>query len=299
MISIGGVPKQSLSALSAARDMKLNLFIIGAQKSGTSALHQFLSQHPQICMSQEKELMLFNREILSQSDLSTAESSFPAKSSALYYGESTPYYMFEPPVLKRIAAYNPDARLIILLRNPVDRLVSQYAMNTRDGLTRLPLALHLAGEPILHNIDRLLRLINIPAPWRCRLIRNTNYRFDGPSGLNSFPGLLWCRNYMRRGFYDRHLKQVYSLFSRQNVICIATEDLERRHEETLREIFEFLGVDPTVLIPQTYVNRHEGFRRQISPVVLKYVQWKLARHVAGVESLLDKGFAEVWSERTN
>ena len=274
--------------------MKLNLFVIGAQKSGTSALHYFLSCHPQICMSQEKELMLFNREVFSQGDLSAAESLFPAECSARYYGESTPYYMFERPVLRRIAAYNPEVRLIILLRNPVDRLVSQYAMNVRDGLTRLPLALHLAGEPILYNIDRLLRSINIPTPWRCRLIRNTNYRFDEPTGLNSFPGPLWCRNYMRRGFYDRHLKQVYRLFPRQNVLCVTTEDLEQRHEETLRKIFEFLGVDPTVRVDQTYVNRHEGFRRQVSPVVLKYVQWRLARHVTGLERLCGRGMAQVW-----
>jgi Sulfotransferase domain len=275
--------------------MKLNLLIIGAQKSGTSALHQFLSQHPQICMSQEKELMLFNREVLSQNDLSAAESSFPANSPARYYGESTPYYMFEPPVLKRIAAYNPDVRLIVVLRNPVDRLTSQYAMNVRDGATRLPLAIHLVGEPILYNFDRLLRATKIPANWRCRLIRNANYRFDGPAGLNGFPSVLLCRNYMRRGFYDQHLKQVYRLFPRQNVLCVTTEDLERRHDGTLRKIFEFLGVDSAVRVDQAYVNRHEGFRREISPFLLRYVRWRLARHVRELERLLGCAALEAWA----
>lgn len=278
----------------ALSHMKLNLLIAGAQKGGTSALHYFLSQHPQICMSREKELMLFNREQLSLHDLSISEADFPAKPSPKYYGESTPYYMCEPEVLRRIRTYNPGVKLIVVLRNPLDRLLSQYAMNVRACSKLLPIWAYFLSDPILYRFAWLLREAQIPARWRCRLVRNMNYRLDGPAGLNSFPAVLRARNYISRGFYDRHLKHIYRLFPRQNVICITTDDLEQRHHQTLRRIFELLDVDPDVRINQDRINRRDSAAPRLPAMWECYVRWRFLRHTRALEQLLGRNLPESW-----
>src|ERR1700712_5403611 len=118
---------------------KPNLFIIGAAKSGTTSLHYYLSQHPDIFMSTVKEPHFFanvkekDKRIYEQpkkgeihhtriiTDLDVYLSIFESDHPVIYRGEASPSYFFDSDAAKKVFDFNPEARIIILLREPVSR----------------------------------------------------------------------------------------------------------------------------------------------------------------------------------
>jgi hypothetical protein len=117
--------------------LRPNLFIIGAMKSGTTTLHEYLDTHPQIAMSHEKEPGYFVEEL----GLHKGEEWYFSRWSGLngqhrYRGESSTHYTKLPifqGVPDRLFRFNPEARLIYIMRNPFDRVVSHYWHALRDA----------------------------------------------------------------------------------------------------------------------------------------------------------------------
>jgi hypothetical protein len=117
--------------------LRPNLFIIGAMKSGTTTLHEYLDTHPQIAMSHEKEPGYFVEEL----GLHKGEEWYFSRWADLngqhrYRGESSTHYTKLPifqGVPERLFRFNPEARLIYIMRNPFDRIVSHYWHAVRDA----------------------------------------------------------------------------------------------------------------------------------------------------------------------
>lgn len=112
-----------------------NLIIIGAQKCGTTSLHYYLGLHPQISMSREKELEFFVEERNWPRGIEWYKSHFTT--SAKVRGESSPNYTGYPKwggVPERMHSVIPDAKLIYILRDPIDRMISQYVQLQSAGL---------------------------------------------------------------------------------------------------------------------------------------------------------------------
>ena len=132
-------------------------------------------------------------------------------------GEATPIYIFLPDIAPALKRYNPDLKVIVLLRDPVERAISHYCMEKNRGYEHLPLWLALG-------IERW-RL------WRCRDRRGH--------------GSAWRRHsYRRRGLYSLQLGNLCRYFDAQQVLLVRTEELARDHEVVLQRVFEFLGADP-------------------------------------------------------
>ena len=112
-----------------------NLFIIGAMKSGTTSLHEYLDTHPQIAMSWTKEPGYFVEELSLHKGQDWYLRLFDQNDRYRYRGESSTHYTKLPVyqgVPERLFRFNPDARLIYIMRNPFDRLVSHYWHAVRD-----------------------------------------------------------------------------------------------------------------------------------------------------------------------
>jgi hypothetical protein len=111
--------------------------IIGAQKGGTSFLYHLLTLHPLVEPAARKELHFFDNPELFDHGAEWYQRCFPRLGSKdgqrSITGEATPYYLFDPPVAKRMAQMVPKARLIALLRNPIDRAYSHYQMQVKRG----------------------------------------------------------------------------------------------------------------------------------------------------------------------
>ena len=127
---------------------RIDFIIPGNQKCGTTTLHQLLRQHPEIRMSAKKELHFFGSKAFTSTEASYGAYHHRGWGTTdfddeAFYGESTPKYASntrngEPHVLKRIKAYNPEIKLILLFRDPVDRAHSQWFMLRRRRFPDLP-----------------------------------------------------------------------------------------------------------------------------------------------------------------
>ena len=205
---------------------KLDFMIVGAQKCGTSALAHFLSQHPEIGMAVPKEAHLFDSPKYS-SDWSPEQIDeryrrfFEHCGDAAIRGEATPIYMFLPEIARELQRYNPHLKLIVVLRDPVERAISHYYMVKSRDAERRPLWLALLSEPL-------------------RLRRCRNARAHGSA-------MRVC-SYRRRGLYSVQLRNLYRFFDRERVLIVRTRDLGTRHDAVLRRVFAFLGVSDHVRI---------------------------------------------------
>lgn len=182
-----------------------NLIIIGAMKCGTSALHHYLSLHPEISMSKEKELNFFIHERNWARGLTWYESNFTG--DAKIYGESSPDYTnypFHSGVPARMHSIIPEAKLIYMVRDPIERIISQYMHNRWSGLET-------------RSISEALR------------------------GADGVP--LEETRYIRRSKYYMQLEQYLEYFPIANILILSQEELFQRRQRTLQKVFQFLGVD--------------------------------------------------------
>jgi hypothetical protein len=142
-----------------------NLFIIGAQKCGTSSLHHYLGLHPEIGMSPSKELNFFSHERVWRLGRAWYEQQFP---EAPVRGEGSPSYSefpFFPFVPERIKAYSPDARFVYLVRDPIERFIGGWHFEYCYGKDRRPFAelverlddnIHVARSSYATQLERYL-----------------------------------------------------------------------------------------------------------------------------------------------
>ena len=111
--------------------MKVNLFIIGINKAGSSWLHYLLDSHPEIYMSKIKEHNYFGKSY--PRDMEKYHKYFPFNKPYVYFGESTPTYFYSEKTAREILAYCPDAKIIALIRDPIKRLISHYNFRKQLG----------------------------------------------------------------------------------------------------------------------------------------------------------------------
>lgn len=204
-----------------------NFLIIGAAKAGTNALYHYLRQHPQVYMSPWKEPKFFAFE--SEADLgflaangrdapvnasvildqAEYEELFDdASDDELARGEASTHYLYVEKSPARIKALIPDARLIAVLRNPVDRAFSSYQHLVRDDLEPLDFGAALDAEPQ-------------------RIAEHYAYLY----------------RYTDLGFYSEQLDRYEKTFPESQLCVLLYDDLRSDPQGTCRRIFSFLGVD--------------------------------------------------------
>ena len=224
---------------------KLDFVVVGAQKCGTTALWKYLGAHPQVGMSSPKEVHLFSspdyspewspKEIDERYDLW-----FDHCSEAKVYGEVTPIYLFFPEVAPELKRYNPDLKLIVLLRDGAERAISSYYMEKARGNERAPLWLALLAEP-----------------WRLRRCAN-------PRALGSLTRI--C-SYRSRGLYSFQLRNLFQHFPRRQVLVLRSRDLLLDHQATLHRVFSFLGVADNVVMPSRIIHSGGQHGKRQHPVL--------------------------------
>jgi len=195
--------------------------IIGAQKSGTSSLYSYLVQHPEVLASTRKEIGFFSEKYEKGSSWYRAR--FPSLkdiSNGFVTGEATPEYIFHPHAAKRIHDLLPDIRLILLLRNPVDRAISQYYHTKKNGHEELSLedALNAEDQRIKAATDEMIR-------------NEKEYSLD------------WQRySYKSRGIYCTQLQRYYDYFDREQILIIHSQELYQSADLVMKKVESHLGL---------------------------------------------------------
>lgn len=130
--------------VSAFARMLPSFFIIGAQKSGTTSLYYHLMQHPLLAHPKRKEIFFFNNALHYQQGMNAYKANFPLKiplfTSCKQTFEATTTYLESAECPARIKQHFPDAKFIVMLRNPIDRAYSQYRMSVRLGFEKATFA---------------------------------------------------------------------------------------------------------------------------------------------------------------
>jgi len=210
--------------------MRPNFFIVGAAKAGSTSLYNYLKQHPDIFLSEPKELNYFSRDTLLSSDIyydldlveddEEYERYFDRAVRESVVGEASVSYLSSPEAARKIHTYNPNARILITLREPVARAFSHYLMDYRLGRTD-------AGfEDIVRGGEE--------GPLAC-------YR----------------KQYIDLGFYAYQVQRYLDIFGESQTRVILQEDLTNDPASVLRDICEFLGVSPDFMPDLTV--RHNEF----------------------------------------
>ena len=245
----------------------LDFMIVGAQKSGTTALATFLSEHPAIAMAVPKELHVFDdqRFLEPESDVWVEQSyqqGFAGQSTEQkLLGEATPIYMYMTEIADQLSVYNSELKLIVMLRDPVDRALSHYLMEKSRGAEYLPFMLALMLEPFRLMRDRLPRKVG------------SSHR---------------VHSYRARGLYSRQLEALYGVFPRNQVFIVYNNDLKFAHDETLQSIFDFLGVESVNIEHRLVFAREEtGPRHRLACWLLRQTfrsEYRILKQAFGINT---------------
>ena len=204
--------------------MMPNFLVIGASKSGTTSIHRYLEQHPDVYMSPVKEPKFFalegerpeykgpgDREAWRDSVTSMGEyeALFDGVADERAVGEVSPVYLYSEKAVGRIKHHLPDAKLIAILRNPVERAYSSFLHKRRDG-----------REPF----DDFVRALDAEDE-RMRA------------------GWAYGWRYTRVGFYHEQLVRYFRAFAPGQIRVYLYEDLTGGPVGLMRDVYGFLGVD--------------------------------------------------------
>lgn len=217
--------------------VKPNFFIVGAPKSGTTALYHFLRQHPEIYMPEAKEPHFFGSadepEVASRS-LEEYLDLFRCGAGKPRVGEASVYYLYSKRAARRIHEFDPGARIIIMLRNPVEMIPSlhhQRVYSDNERLTDL-------DEALAAEAPRKRGEIKIP--------RKTHN-----------PHALFYRDV---GRYSVQVQRYLDVFPREQVHIILFDDFVADLPGVYRRTLEFLGVDPAFRPKFERVNDSQSIR---------------------------------------
>ena len=215
--------------------MKPNFFIVGAPKAGTTALSEYLRQHPEVFISKPKEPHHFADDLPRMKSVGSLEqylqlfeSAHPSQTGV---GEASVWYLFSKRALSNIMRFNPDAKLVIMLRNPVDLAYSLHAqmlMSTDEDIPDFAEAWRLQET----------RAEGRRIPRNCREPSLLQYRFTCELG--------------------KQVERAFAIFPRRQIYVCCFEDFISDTARIYDEVCRFLGVTPRpppefkVVNPNTY-----------------------------------------------
>jgi hypothetical protein len=229
-----------------------DFFIVGAPKCGTTAMAQYLSSHPDVFMPVVKEMHQFGSDLQfsgaffrRRRDAYLAE--YEHRSSERRAGEASVWYLYSQKAAQEIKDFCPEAGIIIMLRDPVESIYSQYYQFLYDGNEHL----QSFEEALEAEDDRRANR---------RITRHTHF----------VQGLLYTETVR----YTDQVRRYFKTFGRDRVHVIVYDDLAADPAGTYRETLAFLGVDP---------NLGEARFRVVNPT--KYSKFPLLKNILNNRTL--------------
>jgi len=276
-----------------------HFFIVGAAKCGTTTLHRWLEQHPDICMSRPKEPPFFERDYAKGLDF-YRESCFAHYGGERFAGEARHRNMFLRYVPKRMAESYPEAALIAVVRNPVSRAFSHFLHRRRHGQEQATFEEAIEADFVRIEREKSLSDEQLEA----RHVQDLDPRGAG----------VRHRTYIDTGYYADQLERILALFPRERVKVFLTEDLqvdpERVFRETLQVISPHLDPMPVTLSRENanpgrllgsvhrLLLQRRGLRRLARQLVSKPLRGSLKEAVRMVEKALPFSLEEEMTPET-
>ena len=188
--------------------MKVDFLIIGAQKCGTTSLHEYLKSHKQLFLPEKKELEYFSSNSYSPTNISNYHSYFKDSGTRIC-GEASPQYMASRAIAERIYKYNPKMKIIICLRDPIQRAISHYKMNIRRRIETKDI--NTVFKQILESPEDEL-----------------------------------CEKYLEYGKYTKYIREYEQYFSSEQIYIVGSKSLKSHKSKVLKEISSFLKIEESL-----------------------------------------------------
>lgn len=210
------------------KHFKVDFFIVGLPKSGTSALAQFLAEHPDICMSYPKEPGYFASDLIAESDTYHGRKAYMKARGIQEYmdmfrqredkqilGDATPIYLYSKSAAKKIHAHNSDAKIIIILRHPIDFMHAMHMQYINDGTE--------------DELDF------------SKAVGKEKYRKQGKQ-VSKYAVCPSLHFYKERAKYAKQIKRYLNYFKKDNVLILTHEHFRNDNSTTYKEVLRFLEV---------------------------------------------------------
>ncbi len=227
-----------------------DFLIIGAQKCGTTFLYHLLCQHPYVQAAATKEVHFFDTNFQKGVGWYRSRFSPPTHKEGrkVITGESSPYYIYHPHAAKRAAQVVPGARLIALLRNPVDRAFSDYNHKAREGRESLSFGKAIAAEEerLRGEKEKMLADESYASP--------TYRKFS----------------YLSRGVYVDQLEEWRRYFDKERLLVLKSEDFFENPQVVFDRVLDFLGLPHQATGASG--ERNEGEYGQMNPAIRRRLE---------------------------
>jgi hypothetical protein len=224
-----------------------DFLIIGAQKCGTTALYDTLVQHPAVLPAYQKEVHYFDRYynkglLWYRANMPTRAARRAAKKAGVHpiAGEAAPSYIYHPLAPGRVKKLVPHARLIVLLRNPVNRAYSHYQKerDREDESLTFEEAIDREAQRVEPGLDKVL------------------------SGKHSHSW--WHYSYLARGRYAEQLERWFALFPREQFLILRSEDYAANTLQIVDQSCRFLGIAEGQITTFPRSNK-SGYEKPLAP----------------------------------
>jgi hypothetical protein len=193
-----------------------NLFIVGSAKAGTTSLSRYLGQHPDVFMPPCHREPAFFAEHTGHDLIEDYLKEFTLAKSEPIIGEKSGAYLFDAHAAKKIQEFNPNSKIIIVLRNPVDMAYSLYLHNRREGFEVIPSFEEALEREVSRAID--------------------------PEFIHTSFGYYANFLYRQRATYAPQIKRYYNVFPAKQILLLKFHDLKNNCLATCQTIFRFLGI---------------------------------------------------------
>jgi hypothetical protein len=206
------------------KKIKPNFFIVGAPKCGTTSLYQWLKAHPDIFMPENKEPKYFCTDLRKQENKNNSAHFFSIKSKKEYLelfssskdesaiGEASTYYLYSKTAPKLIKDFRPEAKIIIMLRDPVEQIISSYNYSVQKG--------HESAKSLKEALDLEEKRKNNP------------------------PQSLMPRSYLytEKAKFSKYIKRYEKHFDKNQIKIILLDKIKNNPEGVYQEVLDFLNV---------------------------------------------------------
>jgi hypothetical protein len=232
-------------------------FIVGAPKCGTTAMNDYLNKHPDIFMA-KKELHYFGKDLKTKIKLSESEylRHFQMAGSKKIIGEASVWYLFSQTAADEIKRFAPGAKILIMLRNPVEVIHSLHSQHLIDGNEDVP------------DFEKALKLDEVRKK-RMNLPHSVDF-FELPPYKDSI-------------LFTNQVKRYLDVFGKENVRIILYEDFITNTEEEVLKTLTFLGIEGRHPIDYKIINQNKRIKSfflhriiKKPPAVLKKIFRKIA-----------------------
>ena len=240
-----------------------NFFLVGAARCGTTLLHSLLAEHSQVYFCPTKEPTFFSKPYQHVKNPVDYAAEFEGVTDERAIGEASHGYLTNPDSAKTLRAFFPDAKFVLIVRNPADRARALYSLN------------RATGWEFCSTLERALEV--------------EDKRYESDFYRNRHPYAFWNFMYYRSGLFGEQFQRYLDLYPRDQFYVTTLYDLTLDPDKIYGEICDFLEIDREPAPIVTKVNSSEGFTwfpaKFVERQVVKRLEFRgvpMANHLAEV-----------------